>query len=499
MSTTKFTIQFEDGEKRTISAKYIKPEIIKGWWTYDEKGEEPYSYKTLDENQEEQEVEVPLGKTMYFHLEVKGIKPEEEIELQLYDYDELFWSSKDGDLGDNLDPDDSKFPNDPVFRTATVKQVGDKRIATIDVKLEEAWEPVIYDDHAGFKAKLDHTIELYWKITYNKLEDHFPKDEDNDRLRVGYNKRDLYIKPVVEGTSLPEFYDKYGKMIVFGLKRANDLVKATNPSAFTHFIATKIRISKEVTAIAQLNTIKTKVHLESINLDKNISKAIGYEVEEASSYVIKNSFKYVDVDEITTETRKKFSQYFTKKSLHSTLGVTLKGVRGVLRILDYVKVTKTIHSLLPQDGIYTEIPKPSSTVSVLSAFNNILKIKNLSSLGALFYVADVLATEVVKGMMEDMKEYSEEIIQKNKHKGLSVMETLVEQTAVDEFSGYFLQYGVSQEAHNKVMCGEIDTFTKLDDYVEEEGLDDGNTYTYLIKRVGKEETLKHIIDTVYVD
>ena len=104
---------------------YIKLEIVRGWWTQYEEGEQPFIYKILDKNNNKQEVSVPLGDTMYFHVEVKRIAIDEKLELKLYDYDELFFKA------DILDPDDDKFPNDPVIEETIINQVREKSDCTI--------------------------------------------------------------------------------------------------------------------------------------------------------------------------------------------------------------------------------------------------------------------------------------------------------------------------------------------------------------------------------
>src|SRR5690606_2640764 len=109
-----------------------KPKIVKGWWSFDEKGEEIYRYNDKEKNS------IPLGETMYFHVEVEDIDPGERLKLQLYDYDYYIW--------DYADPDTSKFPNDPVITEAMVEQTGGKYIATIKQPLKESWETVIKDD-----------------------------------------------------------------------------------------------------------------------------------------------------------------------------------------------------------------------------------------------------------------------------------------------------------------------------------------------------------------
>ncbi|WP_027395150.1 hypothetical protein [Aquimarina latercula] len=566
---TRFTVKFEDGETRTITAKYIKPEIVKGWWTYDKEGEQPYVYKELDENKnEEEEVSVPLGDTMYFHAEVKGIRAGEELEFQLFDHDHLLWI-------DEIDPDDSEFPNDPVFKKEKIKQVGDKRIATIEVKLEDSWEPVIQDDHDGNLVSLDHTIELYWRISYKNLSEEYPKDENDDRLRVGYNNRDLWIIPVNEGSSIPEFfdregnlivtsfnpidatskkpdneerseqYDNHGKLIRHAAKKANDMAKATGlEGKIANVIVMKVKIITKSTTLSEINMIKKQVYRETINLTTNeVVHSIGYEVKSASAFVVKDTFSYINITEEEKRIRKSFSEYFNSVDIKEGIVGSIRNARELLRFYDYVQVGPTIHSLFAQGDSSTGIPKPSSVVSIFSTFSGtkplkwatrdlaeeaakktiaetakrttttaalesatahqaakvnpmVLASEALTGLGSLFMVADVIATEVTNGMLNDMSAYGKELVHINKHNGLDALESLIERTYADELSDFFLQRNISHEAHCKVMNGEIKTFKELDQF---DSINNSELkYTYLILIKDKDtETEKYYIDAVY--
>ncbi|TPN87110.1 hypothetical protein [Aquimarina algicola] len=565
---TRFTVKFEDGETRTLTAKYIKPEIVRGWWTYDKEGEQPYIYKKLDENKNEEEVSVLLGDTMYFHVEVKGIRAGEELEFQLFDHDHLLWI-------DEIDPDDSEFPNDPVFKKEKIKQVGDKRIATIEVKLEDSWEPVIKDDHDGNLVSLDHTIELYWRISYKNLSEEYPKDENDDRLRVGYNDRNLWIIPVNEGSSIPEFfdregnlivtsfnpidatskkpdneerseqYDNHGKLIRHAAKKANDMAKATGlEGKIANVIVMKVKIITKSTALSEINMIKKQVYRETINLTKNeIVHSIEYEVKSASAFVIKDTFSHINITEEEKLIRKSFSEYFNKVDFKEGVVGSLRNARELLRFYDYVQVGPTIHSLFAQEGGSNGIPKPSSVVSIFSTFSGtkplkwaardiaeeaakktmaetakrttttaalesattqqaarmnpmVLASEALTGLGSLFMVADVIATEVTNSMLNDMSAYGKELVHINKHNGLDAIETLIERTYADELGDFFLQRDISNEAHYKVMNGEIKTLEELDQF---DPIDDfGQKYTYLIFVQDKDtENEKFYIDAVY--
>ena len=97
--------------------------------------------------------------------------------------------------------------------------------------------------------------------------------------------------------------------------------------------------------------------------------------------------------------------------------------------------------------------------------------------------------------MSEMSQYGEDLIQLHKHKGLSALEQLIDQTTADEFSGYLLERNVSQEAHEKVLCGEIKSFEELQNHPSSDVYD--NSYVYLIKEIGEEETKKYLIDSIH--
>lgn len=478
--------------------KEVTPKIVKGWWTYDKKGDQPYYYKMLDENSKREKIAVELGETVYFHVEVKDIEVGSEIQLQLFDYDDFFGF-------DNLNMDTSRFPIDPIHKTGIVEIVDDKTITTIPLLLDEKWEAVIGDDHNDFGGSRDQNIELYWKVTYNELEKNLPYEQDN-YLRVTYAERDFFIEPAVEGASVPEFYDKWGKLIIFGFKRAKDIASKAydaNKSgalAISDFVSYKIRISTETTAISGINAIKKKIYKETINLDTNMSTKIGYEIEEASSFVIKDSFKYVDVQTKSGQIKKKFSDYFNKRDIHKGTVIGLKEGREILRFLDYVSVTKTLLNMFPKEGsAELEVPKPSSAASIITTFTmGELSWALSGSLSALFFVADVVATEVVKEMMKGINETAQAMLTKAKLGGLSKLRAFLDTSRLGEesFGGYVIIDDVPQSTYEKLMCGEIKTIEK---FKEDIRIGYGDYYSFLVQESTNSNSEKDImiLDSVY--
>ena len=282
MSTTRFTISFEDGETKTITAEFIEPEIVNGWWSYDADGLEPYEFG-------EEENRVKLGDTMYFNVETKGIIAGRELSLQLIDYDYVWWM---GEQIDEYDRDDKEFPNDPVILNAEVRGVTEK--GTVEVLMDETWEPVINEDNVN-GVRFNQSIELYWQVKYtnsvNKtIKKNLPESKD-DYLRVGYNDKDLFVKPIAQNTGIPEFYDNKGKLLIFLFKQANNVSKTYNPTpVIEHFIASRITIT-EVYSLSAINNVKRQLFYENMDLATNtVNTKFGYITEEASNFTAVSSF-----------------------------------------------------------------------------------------------------------------------------------------------------------------------------------------------------------------
>ncbi|WP_234859298.1 type VI secretion system tube protein TssD [Aquimarina aquimarini] len=180
-------------------AEERNPEILKGWWSHDKAGKDVYNKEDKDRG------EIPLGETMYFHVQTRGLYAGEQIKFQLYDYDHFFTI-------DDLNPDTSEFPYKPVKKTATVDNHG---IATVELLLDEDWESVISDDNI---SNTDTAIELYWQVRYESNETSIKKDvpaSHDDHLQVGFNDRTLFIKHVNDTYGFPEMMNTKGDILFF--------------------------------------------------------------------------------------------------------------------------------------------------------------------------------------------------------------------------------------------------------------------------------------------
>ncbi|WP_438710794.1 hypothetical protein ACSTS3_19165 [Aquimarina muelleri] len=496
MARTTITITFEDGETASRTINILEPQFEDGWWSYDKDGKERYEWG-------EDEISIPLGKTMYFNVKTKDIVAGEELEMQLMDYDYFWW------LGEHIDEyniDTSKFPNDTVWKKAKVRAVDGQSIATVELLLNESWEPVIADDHDD-AFSLDQNIELYWRVRY--VTDKGPKvkkilpQKKEDYLRVGYNDRDLYIKPAVDGSSLPEYYDKNGKLIIFAFKRAKDIATGLNPNAaIEKFIVTKIKVV-ETRTLSEINKVKRELYYERINLNTNDSKRMLYVTEEASEFYIKGTASFTDVTNTEIKNPKKFSEYFNKKDAGDIATVGLKEGREILRFLDYVSVTETLISMFPKEGSTgLEVPKPSSAAGIISTFATGELTWALSgALSALFMVADVIATQEVNKIMNDVREYNFELLQRAKLEGLKTLKAFIKGTRTEALIGFSLIEGIPVSTHCKILNGDIKTFKDLNDSIFDE-ISNGEEafYTYLIQTNENEETTEratYLIDSVH--
>ncbi len=494
MGNTKFRITFADGESKTITAKYLKPEIVGGWWSYDKEGKEKYVYG-------EEKNRVKLGDTMYFHVQTRDIIAGNELSLQLIDYDYFWWM---GEQIDCYDPDTKNFPNDPVILKAKVRGVTEKgehfgkSIATVEILMDEKWEPVLSEDF--------HTIELYWQVRYTSktnrtIKKNLPESKD-DYLHVGYNNQDLFVKPAVAGSSLPEYYDKWGKLVLFTFKRANNVAKEINKNAaIERFIVTKIKIDETIT-LSGINKVKRQLYYERINLTTNDSKRMLFVTEEASEFYIKGKESFSKVTNTEIKKTKKFSEYFNKKDAGDIATVGLKEGREILRFLDYVSVTKTLMSMFPKEGaIGLEVPKPSSAASIIGTFaTGELTWALGGALSSLFMVADIIATQEVNKIMNDVKDYNLELLQQAKLGGLSKLRLFLDLSRTEDLINFSIIDNVSDKTHCKVMNGEITTINDFRKSLSDDSSNSEVYYSYLIQKVTKKEQEREIfiVDSTYL-
>uniref|UniRef100_UPI001304CFCC hypothetical protein n=1 Tax=Aquimarina sp. I32.4 TaxID=2053903 RepID=UPI001304CFCC len=244
---------------------------------------------------------------------------------------------------------------------------------------------------------------------------------------------------------------------------------------------------------------KKSLYYERINLATRETKQFLYVTEEVSEFYIKGTASFTDVKEFEITRPKKFSEYFNRRDM-SVIGTRglIEG-REILRFLDYVNVTKTLVSMFPKEGsIGLEVPKPSSTASIISTFATGEFTWALSgALSSLFMVSDVIATQEVNKIMNDVRGYNTELLEQAKLQGLEKLQLFMDTTRTNELIGFRLIGDVPEETHFKVMRGEINTFIELENSIERESSD--KYYSYLIKIIDDKSTERktYIIDAVY--
>ncbi len=484
MGKNTFILDLE-GQTKSVVVEIRDPEIVKGWWSLDEEGDIPYEYG------DDKKV-LQLGETAYFQVEVKGIAVDEEITLKLYEYDYYWVGFIKSDI---IDPDDDEFPEEEIIKKATVKKKGDKKIATVELYLDESWDIVLKDD-SNDPFNLDYKMELYWDVSYKtssvSISKELPGDK-NDCLRVAQD-RNLYFKPMADKENgLPEIYDSEGNMILFGLGLLDNVAGELGvTSNVNHFVATKIRVTNERILNSELNTLKNKITYEEISLDKVVSKELHYEVVEASDFVIKSDVAFVTVEESTYESSKKFSQYFNARDV-SNIGK--KVLEKTLKVIDYIDMTKALLSLFPKDdGI--AIPNPINIISV-----GTIGSAYAGPFALIALTADLVVTPMIKEQIQALKDDSERFLNLYKLKGLVKVHNFLT-TDSAKIGGYSAIEFIHQKTHDKVMSGEIDTLEKL---VNDEGggfddVSDNLYYTYIIREVKSERRLDPItvIDSIFI-
>ncbi|TPN84514.1 type VI secretion system tube protein TssD [Aquimarina algicola] len=405
------TPQLPEAEEQEEESR--DPRIVDGYWVYDEAGQDVYRYY------EEKENRLHLGDTMYFCVKTRDIDAGTQIKLQLFDYDQIFWS-------DYLDRDTDKFPNDPVIKTVTVNDTG---MAILEMELKHSWEPVIKQEDKVTLGVED--IELYCKATYNGTVTELA-NTDKYRLKVTYSNQDLFIKPAVEGVKMPVMYTSEGKLVLFALGAAKDIAEAYGITGkVSHFLATKIKITTKTMMLSEVNMIKKHIYTERIDLKTNISKGFGYEVTEASNYVIKDSFSYIDIEERIEHTKKAFSDYFNPVDIANGAVAVFNKINDVLKFLDYLEMPKKVLDLLPDEGMSLNIPNPGTVYSISStALSTSAKVipglsSALTGFGALLFATDMIANKVASEILGDTKEFIQVALEKAKQNGLSSVRTFM--------------------------------------------------------------------------
>lgn len=189
---------------------------ITGWWSSKKSYELQYKI-----------TEARLEDTVYFVINTSGVRSGTEIDLQLYNLEELFFL-------DYLCPDTYRF-NGKIETAETYIQ---NDYAIIELQLPRTWTKDVEEDGG--------VLELYWKVTsYNMNGTSLPKSK-KDFLNVKVSDRDLFIKPSYINSGMPEVYTKNGEQLFF-IKFIEDEIKdkiAEEVAETIEFYKNKIALAK---------------------------------------------------------------------------------------------------------------------------------------------------------------------------------------------------------------------------------------------------------------
>lgn len=470
----------------------VRPKFLRGWWSYDVHGKEEYVWKDKDKK-----ISVELGTKVYFHIEVEGITKDQEIEMQLYDYDYFWWFEEI----DEYNMDTSEFPNDPVTKKAKVKKTGDKYIASVGVELRETWEPVVKDDHDD-KFSFDRDIELYWKVSYTnkngyKTKTTLPKKKD-DYLRVGHSTRTLYIKTPVAGHNLPEFIAYDGSPMLLMEMAMVPTGQVKNMIKDKVFDALDNKIDKTISNIAFVKLEKGNLVTNKGNVKLNETAKIYTkdvytndgnllkEVKQRKAIGLKHGGK-------TLETTKGISQYdyFSKTGRRGKVLGMVKYATGETTEMKAlgVKASKNMSSFLDvfdlmkftMDDLDTSKPLPIP----------------LGPLTPLSNLAGLLVQEQKAEMDMWLQEVMQHEINAAKLQGLKAVKKVIQTYHDKNFTWELMS--VSSETANKLLQGGFKTFDELEDF-NFNSISSKNIQVLYRKITNPNtESFNYIIETFFID
>lgn len=173
---------------------YLGIREITGWWS---------SKKSYDTRYKI--TEARLEDTVYFVINTSGVRSGTEINLQLYNLEELFFL-------DYLCPDTYRFNGK--IETAETHIQND--YAIIEIQLPRTWTKDVEEDGG--------VLELYWKVTSCNMNGTCLPKSKKDFLNVKVSDRDLFIKPSYINLGMPEVYTKNGEQLFF-IKFIEDEIK----------------------------------------------------------------------------------------------------------------------------------------------------------------------------------------------------------------------------------------------------------------------------------
>ncbi|WP_438711147.1 hypothetical protein ACSTS3_21670 [Aquimarina muelleri] len=122
------------------------------------------------------------------------------------------------------------------------------------------------------------------------------------------------------------------------------------------------------------------------------------------------------------------------------------------------------------------------------------------ALSSLFMVADVIATQEVNKIMNDVRDYNKLLLENAKRQGLSKLRLFLDTTRTEGLIGFDVIGNISLKTHCKIMNGKIKTIKDFRKSLKEDKDDSGVSYSYLIQQIENKETERDtiIIDSVYM-
>lgn len=434
------------GEKVGKKIPFIPPEFVKSWWASDKEGKTPLTEARLED-------------TVYFHVDTKGIKEGFEIEFKLYDYDSFL--GYNDEFRDILNPDDDKFPDKEIIKTAKVDK---NKHASIELKLDNSWEKLIAEE---WPLK---EIEMYWTADCDEvgLKQDLPADK-GQYLKVRYSKRDLYVKPATTGYHLPEMVSSKGGLLLLvnmGQDKAKEFLGGKIDSAISGIALAKLEAGKLISNQGKEYTrgaevIKTKdVYTSEGKLLKNVSQADNM---GNASYTTKGISQY---------------DYFATVGTRVKILGFLKQSLDIFDVYDLFKFAKATH----ENGL--DHSKPLSIP--------------LGPLTPISSLAGILVSEMANDIDQSLEEVFQMQLDEAKELGVEAVKYIAKH---NDYRYEVVE--IYKSTSQKMLQGKFKTYLELDDFNTTWGIDHYNEekVAILSRKVTDPITKKdnYIIETLFIN
>lgn len=433
---------------------YLGIRDIVGWWSSQKSYDPRYTI-----------TEARLEDTVYFVIMTTGVPSGTQIDLQLYNLEELF-------LLDYLYPDKYKF--DGNIKTAETHI--QNNYAIIELQLPRTWTKDVEEDGG--------VLELYWKVTSSNMKDTCLPKSKKDFLNVKVSDRDLFIKPSYINSGMPEVYTKNGEQLFF-IKFIEDEIK----DKITEEVAETIEFYKNKIALAKL--AKGYMLNNEGKVYESLSDGSRREVYDCSYYTTDGKIVYVKQGRNWT-TRTGDGKMLTTKGINQYEHFANNGARV------------TILNLLSKGIGYWDI---FSSVTNINASNNSKPLSvSLPDVTGSCGMAISLLVELGGLIAEDMyykgekvySEYVHEELCKAKSKGLYEVQRVVQRANNSKTSNLRFEFiKVSFNLADELIKGKYKKFRDFRVASDEE-VDDKNI-TILYEYFDSDNGLIFQIDSFFID